>query len=62
VNNLNTFPITPGSSHLYKVTNVGGIPSVSLHLTAVLGILVKDDDFYFLEMSTVAGNPTPWNG
>jgi len=62
VSNLNTFPITPGSSHLYKVTNVGGIPSVALRLTAVLGILVKNDDFYFLEMSTAAGNPTPGTG
>jgi len=62
VSNLNTFPIAPGSSHLYTVTNVGGIPSVRLRLTAVLGIVVKDNDFYFLEMSTAAGFPTPGTG
>jgi hypothetical protein len=62
ISNLNTFPINPGSSARYTVSNLGGVTKIKSGLTTVVSILVNDDDTYFLELSTDAGNPVPGKG
>lgn len=62
VSNLNTFPISPGSSARYSISNVGGVTSIVPGVTAVLGIVVNGDDTYFLETSNAPGFPTPGMG
>ena len=64
--NLHTFPIEPGSSHIFKVTPSGQIQIRESGLTTILGLVFDNQDrMYVLEMSTEPdenGNPTPGNG
>ncbi len=61
--NLNTFPIVPGSSSIFKVTPSGHINLRESGLTTVLGLVFDNNArMYVLEMSTVAGDPTPNTG
>ena len=62
VANLNTFPINPGSSALYTVSNLGGIKKIRSGLTTVVSVVVNGDDVYFLELSTAAGFPAAGTG
>jgi len=63
IGNLNTFPVEPGSSGIYKVTPSGQIQKREGGLTAVLGIVFDNRDrMYVLEMTTAAGGPTPYTG
>ena len=61
--NLNTFPVDPGSSKIFKVTPSGQIHVRENGLTTVLGLEFDNHNrMYILEMSTVAGDPTPYTG
>jgi hypothetical protein len=61
--NLNTFPVTPGSSRILKVTPSGEIKTWVTGLTAVLGNTWDDRGrLYALETTTLAGNPAPGTG
>lgn len=61
--NLNTFPIVPGSSGIYKVTPSGQIKKWSDGLTTVVGLAFDNkDNMYVLEMSTAPGGPAPNTG
>jgi len=63
IGNLNTFPVAPGTSHIYKVTPSGQIKVDTSDLTTVLGVTFDDRDrMYVLEMSPAAGFPTPFIG
>jgi hypothetical protein len=62
VSNLNTFPITPGSSARYTVNNLGGVTKIVTGVTTVVGLVVIGNDTYFLELSTDAGFPEPGKG
>ena len=63
VGNLNTFPVVPGSSNIYKITPSGNITVAVEGLTAILGVVIDERDrMYVLETSTAAGNPTPFTG
>jgi hypothetical protein len=63
VGNLNTFPVVPGSSKIYKITPSGQISVFAEGLTTVLGVVFdRRDRMYVLETSTVAGPPTPGTG
>lgn len=63
IGNLNTFPIVPGSSNIFKVTPSGQIQIRESGLTTVLGLVFDNRDrMYVLEMSTAAGDPTPYTG
>jgi len=63
VGNLNTFPVVPGSSKIYKVTPSGNVSVFAEGLTAILGVVFdRRDQMYVLEATTVAGNPTPFTG
>jgi hypothetical protein len=63
VGNLNTFPIVPGSSKIYKITPSGHISVFAEGLTTVLGVVFDGRDrMYVLETSTAAGDPTPFTG
>jgi hypothetical protein len=63
IGNLNTFPVNPGSSGIFKVTPSGQIKKDEGGLTTVLGITFDNKDrMYVLEMTTAAGNPTPFTG
>jgi hypothetical protein len=62
VGNLNTFPVRPGLSGIYRITPHGKITKPISGLTAVLGAAVKGDKIYVLETTTVAGPPTPGTG
>jgi hypothetical protein len=58
--NLGLFPITPGSSYLFKVTPSGQIAAWAGGLTTVLGLAFgRNDEMYVLESMTVAGFPGP---
>jgi len=58
--NLNTFPIQPGSSSLYKVTPSGQIVKWATGLTTGLGLVSGERDrLYVLESMTLPGGPTP---
>jgi hypothetical protein len=58
--NLGLFPITPGSSSIYKVNPAGQIEVKKTGLTTVLGLAFDDRDrLYALESMTVAGFPGP---
>jgi hypothetical protein len=58
--NLNTFPITPGSSGIYKLTPSGQIVKKYGDLTTVLGLVVgARDRIYVLESMTEPGDPGP---
>jgi hypothetical protein len=57
---LGTFPVTPGSENIYKLTPGGHVSVVASGLTAVLGIAFDDQGrLYSLETDTVAGFPGP---
>jgi len=61
--NLNTFPIVPGSSKIFKVTPSGQIQIRENGLTTILGLVFDNQDrMYVLEMSTQAGDPVPNTG
>ena len=63
VGNLNTFPIVPGSSKIYKITPSGNVSVFAEGLTTVLGVVFdRRDRMYVLETSTAAGAPTPFTG
>jgi hypothetical protein len=63
VSNLNVFPITEGSSHIYKITPSGEIKVWASGLTTVLGITIdKRDRVYVLENTVGAPFPTPGLG
>jgi hypothetical protein len=57
---LGTFPVTPGTQHIYKLTPSGHVSVVASGLTAVLGIAFDAQGrLYALETDTVAGFPGP---
>ncbi len=61
--NLNTFPIVPGSSKIFKVTPSGNIQERETGLTTVVGLVFDNQArMYALEMSTAPGDPTPGTG
>ena len=60
--NLGTFPIAPGSSARYTVSNLGGVTKIQTGLTTVVGIAVIGNDTFFLELSTDPGFPAPGKG
>jgi hypothetical protein len=63
VGNLNTFPIVPGSSKVYKITPSGNVSVFAEGLTTILGVVFdRRDRMYVLETSTAAGDPTPFTG
>jgi hypothetical protein len=65
VGNLNTFPIVPGSSKVFKITPTGLISVFRSGLTTVLGLAFDSADrLYVLENTTGVGNqfPTPGTG
>jgi len=63
VGNLNTFPIVPGSSNIYKITPSGNVSVFAEGLTTILGVVFdRRDRMYVLETSTAAGDPTPFTG
>jgi sugar lactone lactonase YvrE len=60
--NLGLFPITPGSSSLYKLLPNRTLMKMFDGLTAVIGLAFMDGKLYALETSTAADNPLPGNG
>jgi hypothetical protein len=63
IGNLNTFPIVPGSSNIFKVTPSGQIRVDTSNVTTVLGVVFDGRArMYVLEMSPAPGNPTPFIG
>ena len=63
VGNLNTFPVVPGSSKIYKITPSGNVSVFAEGLTAILGVVFDGRArMYVLETSTAAGDPTPFTG
>ena len=60
VGNLGTFPVTPGSESLFKVTPSGQIKTWAGGLTTVLGLAFgAHDQIYVLESMTAPGFPGP---
>jgi hypothetical protein len=60
VGNLGTFPVTPGSESLFKVTPSGKITTWATGLTTVLGLVAGPrDQLYALESMTAPGFPGP---
>jgi len=64
VGNLGTFPVTAGSSQIFKVSESGHATTLYTGLTAVLGVQFDDDgNLYALEMTTVDHDfPVPGSG
>jgi len=63
VGNLGTFPVQPGTEHIYKINRVGQLKPWVDGLTAVLGVAFDQwNRMYVLETSTAAGDPTPGTG
>lgn len=60
--NLGLFPITPGSSSLYKLLPNERLMKMFDGLTAVIGMTFLDGKLYALETSTAADNPLPNSG
>ncbi len=57
---LGTFPVTPGTQHIYRLTPGGHVSVAASGLTAVLGIAFDGQGrLYALETDTVAGFPGP---
>ena len=57
---LGTFPVTPGTQNIYKLTPGGAVKVVAYGLTAVLGVAFDARGrLYALETDTVAGFPGP---
>ncbi len=60
VGTLGTFPVTPGTQSIYKITPSGSIKVAASGLTAVLGVAFDARGrLYALETDTVAGFPGP---
>ena len=58
--NLGTFPVTPGTESLFKVTPSGQIKTWATGLTTVLGLVAGlRDRLYVLESMTAPGFPGP---
>ena len=58
--NLGTFPVTPGTESLFKVTPSGQIKTWATGLTTVLGLVAGPRDrLYALESMTAPGFPGP---
>jgi hypothetical protein len=58
--NLGTFPVTPGSESLFKVTPSGQLTTWATGLTTVLGLVAGPrDQLYALESMTAPGFPGP---
>jgi glucose/arabinose dehydrogenase len=62
VANLGQFPITPGSSSLYKILPNHTLMKLFDGLTAVISLVTVDGKFYALETSTAADFPEPGSG
>ncbi|MEO8764681.1 MAG: ScyD/ScyE family protein, partial [Ginsengibacter sp.] len=64
VGNLHTFPVTPGSSSIYKITPTGQVSVAITGFTTILGVTFDEwGRLYVLENTTVAGmSPTPGTG
>ena len=63
VSNLNTFPVVPGSSTVFQVTQNGQIKTYATGFTNVLGLVFDNRDrLYVLETNTAAGGLTPGTG
>lgn len=63
ISNLNTFPVVPGSSSVYVITQSGQIKTVATGFTNVLGLVFDNSDrLYVLETNTAAGGLTPGTG
>ena len=63
IGNLNTFPVSPGSSKILKVNPAGQVQVWVTGLTAVLGSVWDDRGrLYVLESMTAPGAPTPPTG
>ena len=60
--NLGLFPITPGSSSLYKLLPNHTLMKMFDGLTAVISLVFLDGKLYALETSTEADNPVPGSG
>jgi len=60
--NLGLFPITPGSSSLYKILPNHTLMKLFDGLTAVLSLVFVDGKLYALETSTEADFPVPGSG
>ena len=61
--NLNTFPITPGSSKILQITPTGYVTTFRTGFTTVLGLTFdKLGRMYVLENTVTAGGPTPGEG
>jgi sugar lactone lactonase YvrE len=60
--NLGLFPITPGSSSLYKLLPDDGLVKMFDGLTAVISLTFMDGKLYALETSTAADNPVKRSG
>jgi hypothetical protein len=61
--NLGLFPITPGTSNIYKVTPSGQIKVAVPEMTSVLGVAFdREARLYVLETSDASGFPTPGAG
>lgn len=65
VGNLGTFPIQPGTEHLYRISPRGRLDVAASGLTTVLGVAFDEDGrLYALENTTCTGPcfPTPFTG
>ena len=63
VGNLGTFPITPGTENIYRISPNGKLKAVASGLTAILGVAFDDDQrMYVLETSTTGPFPNPGAG
>jgi len=63
VGNLNTFPITPGSSKILQITPSGQVHTVATGLTTVVGVAFDERGrMYVLENTVTAGFPAPGHG
>jgi len=61
--NLASFPISPGSAGVFKITPSGGLEVRELGLTTVVGLAFdKLDRLYVLELSNAPGFPNPGSG
>jgi hypothetical protein len=61
--NLGTFPVTPGTETVFKLTPSGQLKPWATGLTTILGIAFDNRDrMYVLETSNHAGAPAPGNG
>ncbi len=63
ISNLDLFPVVPGSSSVYQVTQSGQIKTWATGFTNVLGLAFDNRDrLYVLETNTAAGGLTPGTG